>query len=253
MSRLITAATFIVLLLAWQAAVRLLNVPAYMVPAPSDIALRAWSDMLDGSIGPHLEITVTEVISGFLLAAFFGLVLGSLIGLVPFFEKTVYPVILALQTVPKIAVAPLLVIWFGFGIQSKVITAAVIALFPILVNVITGLKTVDERRILLMRSLRASSMQTFFKVRLPSMLPYLFAGLEIGVIFAVIGAIVGEFLGSSVGLGSLIIQRQSYVDVTGVFSVLLYLCLMGLAFNLILRMVAGRYAFWARRANLPVA
>jgi NitT/TauT family transport system permease protein len=175
--------------------------------------------------------------------------LGCAIGLVPVVERIVYPYVLALQTIPKVALAPLMIIWVGFGIQSKIVTAGLIAFFPVLVNVVAGLKTVEPRRVLLMRALKASPWQTFIKVRLPSMLPYLFAGLEVGIIFAVIGAIVGEFLGSSRGLGSLVIQRQAAIDVAGVFSILVYLSAMGIALNLILRSVAKRYAFWSQRGD----
>jgi NitT/TauT family transport system permease protein len=164
-------------------------------------------------------------------------------------ERIVYPYVLALQTIPKVAIAPLMIIWVGFGIQSKIVTAGLIAFFPILVNVIVGLKTVEPRRILLMRALKANGWQTFVKVRLPSMLPYLFAGFEVGIIFAIIGAIVGEFLGSSRGLGSLVIQRQAAIDVAGVFSILFYLSVMGIALNLILRSIAKRYAFWSQRSD----
>jgi NitT/TauT family transport system permease protein len=152
--------------------------------------------------------------------------------------------VLALQTVPKVAIAPLLIIWFGFGLQSKVLTAALIAFFPVLVNVIAGLRSVDPRRLMLMRALQASPWQTFRKVRLPSMLPYLFAGLEIAMVFSIIGVIVGEFIGSSVGLGVMIIQRQGTIDVAGVFSVLIYLSLLGLVLNAVIVGAKRRLVFW---------
>src|SRR6185312_5762498 len=140
----------------------------------------------------------------------------------------------------------LFLIWFGYGFQSKIVTAALISLFPILVNVVTGMRTMDERRLLLMRSLGARLLTVLFKTRLPSMLPHLFAGLEVGIIFAVMGAIVGEFIGAAMGLGSLIVQRQASVDVSGVFSVLVYLSLMGIGLHLLLRLVTQRFAFWSR-------
>jgi NitT/TauT family transport system permease protein len=167
----------------------------------------------------------------------------------PRFERVVYPYILALQTIPKVALAPLMIIWVGYGIQSKALTAGLIAFFPILVNVVVGLKTVEPRMLLLMRALKAGHLQTFVKVRLPSMLPYLFAGLETAIIFAVIGAIVGEFIGASQGLGSLIIQRQAAIDVPGVFSVLFYLSALGIILDAVLRAIAHRYAFWSHRAS----
>lgn len=237
--------TSIVLLAVWETAVRLLDVPSFIVPAPSAVMRRVVNDLTTGIILPHLWLTFVEVMLGFAIAALLGIALGTGIALVRFLEKSLYPFILALQTIPKVAVAPLLLIWFGYGMQSKVVTAALLAFFPILVNVVAGLRTGDPRRVLLMRALRAGPVETYLKVRLPAMLPYLFAGLEVGVIFSVIGAIVGEFIGASSGLGSVIIQRQAAVDVEGVFSVLVYLSAMGIVLSVILGWIAKHYAFWS--------
>lgn len=239
----------VVLLVLWETLVRVMKVPAFILPPPSAVGERFAADLLSGYIVPHFITTASEVVYGFLLAGAIGIALGTAIALVPAVERIVYPYVLVLQTIPKVAVAPLLLIWFGFGMQSKVITAAVIAFFPILVNVIAGLKGVEPRRVLLMRALGANPVQIFLKLRLPSMLPYLFAGLEVATIFAVIGAVVAEFIGASVGLGSLIVQRQAAVDVAGVFSVLIYLSAIGIVFNLLLKLAGHHYAFWSRPAR----
>ena len=239
-SVLLPLGSLVMLLIAWENA----GFPEFILPRPSSIFLKFMTDFRSGFIFPHLWTTFVEVIAGFAFATFLGLTLGSAIALIPLVEKIVYPYVLALQTVPKVAVAPLFVIWFGFGIQSKIITAGLISFFPILVNVTAGLKTVEPRRLLLMRALKASPWETFVKVRFPGMLPYLFAGLEVGIIFSIIGAIVAEFVGASQGMGSLIVQRQSAVDVAGVFSVLIYLSTMGLLMNAALKLLTRRYAFW---------
>lgn len=238
------------LLVVWEASVHLLSVPAYILPTPSMVAMRVYQDLASGLIIPHFWLTLVEVVAGFVIAVVVGVGLGTAVGLVPALDRTIYPILLAFQTVPKVAIAPLLIIWFGYGMHSKAIMAALIAFFPILVNVIAGLKTTDSRRVLLMKALRASPFQIYMKVRLPSMLPYLFAGLEVAIVFSLIGAIVGEFVGASVGLGSLIIQRQAVVDVAGVFSVLTYLSLMGLAMSLMVKFVADRLTFWSRSQDL---
>jgi NitT/TauT family transport system permease protein len=139
--------TIIALLILWELTVRGLNVPKYILPPPSAV----------------FTVTLSEVVCGFVIAAVLGLALGSAVALLPVFDKTIYPLILAMQTVPKIALAPLFLIWFGYGIQSKIITAALIALFPILVNVVAGMRAMDQRRILLMRSIGASAVSVFFK------------------------------------------------------------------------------------------
>jgi NitT/TauT family transport system permease protein len=243
--RLAALVGLVVILLLWENA----GVAEFILPKPSSILAKFVVDARTGIILPHLWATFVEVIVGFLFAAVLGVALGSAIALIPLVEGLIYPYVLALQTIPKVAVAPLFLIWFGFGLQSKVVTVGLIAFFPILVNVIAGLKTVEPRRLLLMRALKAGTWETFVKVRFPGMLPYLFAGLEVGIIFSVIGAIVAEFVGASQGLGSLIVQRQSSVDVAGVFSVLIYLSLMGLALNFILSLITQRFVFWTESSR----
>jgi NitT/TauT family transport system permease protein len=239
----------VVFLAVWEGSLRLFDVPQFILPTPIEIIQRIVTDAVSGLIFVHVQVTVLETLLGFILAAILGIGLGCAVGLAPRFERVVYPYILALQTIPKVALAPLMIIWVGYGIQSKALTAGLIAFFPILVNVVAGLKTVEPRMLLLMRALKASHLQTFMKVRLPSMLPYLFAGLETAIIFAVIGAIVGEFIGASQGLGSLIIQRQASIDVPGVFSVLFYLSVIGIVLDAALRLAAHRYAFWSHRVS----
>lgn len=238
---LLTTVAIVIFVLAWQN----ISVPEYIIPKPLAIAAKVVADAQSGVIFPNLWVTFVEVILGFAAAVVVGIVLGAFIALNAYISSVVYPFVLAFQTVPKVAVAPLFLIWFGFGMESKIVTAGLLALFPILVNVIAGLKSVDPRRLLLMRSYKAGLLETFFKIRLPSMLPYLFAGLEVGIIFSVIGAIVAEFIGAPVGLGSLIVQRQSDIDLPGVFSVLIYLSAMGLALSLIVQLLTRRFLFWS--------
>lgn len=245
--------TSLALILLWEVLVRVLDVPAFILPTPSAVVARVYTDLVSGFILPHFWLTLVEVVAGFIVAIVIGVGLGTAVALIPILDRMIYPILLAFQTIPKVAVAPLLIIWFGYGAHSKAIMAALIAFFPILVNVIVGLKTTDAQRILLMRALRAGPVQTYMKVRLPSMLPYLFAGLEVGIVFSLIGAIVGEFVGSSVGLGSLIIQRQAVVDVAGVFSVLAYLSIMGLVMSLAVKVVADRMTFWSRSQDIRSA
>jgi NitT/TauT family transport system permease protein len=221
-----------------------MEVPSYILSRPSAIGQRIVQDFSSGEVIPHLATTFIEVLSGIAIAALLGLTLGTLIGMFSVVDKTIYPIILVMQTIPKVAVAPLMIIWLGYGMSSKIVTAALLAFFPVLVNVVAGIKTVDPRRITLMRMLCATPLQTYLKVRLPNMLTFLFAGLEVAVVLALIGAIVGEFVGASVGLGSLIIQRQAQVDVSGVFSILAYLSATGLLLTLIVKLAGRRIVFW---------
>ncbi len=237
---------FVVLVGGWELAVKLSNAPAFVVPPPSAIAIAVAKDLTSGLILPHIAVTVAEVIAGFAVAVVGGVALGAAIALVPLLDRMLYPYVVVLQTVPKIAVAPLLIIWLGYGLASKVVIVALVAFFPILVNVAAGLKTVDPKQIMLMRSLRASGWAVLLKVRLPNTLPYLVAGLDVAIVFAVIGAIVGEFIGASQGLGSLIVQRQYSMDVAGVFSAIVFLSILGVGLNVILRFLSRNLAFWMR-------
>ncbi len=252
LSRLLTSSaglfvlTGMVLIAGWQFVTVWFDIPQFILPAPSEVARSFYSDLVTGRIIQNFSVTLTEIVGGFVVAAILGVALGSLIGLVPIAERVGLPYLLAFQTVPKVAIAPLLIVWFGYGIQSKIITAGLIAFFPILVNVVTGLQTVDQRRIVLMQSLKATPFEIYCKVLFPGMLPYLFAGLETGAVFSAIGAVVAEFIGAASGLGSLILQRQAAVDVLGVFSALIFLSLIWIALNLIVRVLARRLTFWSR-------
>lgn len=233
----------------WQAATVLFSVRPYILPAPTTIAVRVVKDLVTGEIFTHLPTTLAEVLIAFCIAIVAGILVGTMVALVPLVERTLYPLVVALQTVPKVAIAPLFLIWFGFGMQSKIVTAALISFFPIFINVVAGLKAVQPQQIQLMRALKASQLKTFMSVRLPSMLPFLFAGLQIGLVFAIIGVIVSEFIGGTKGLGVLIILRQGQIDTAGVFSVLIYLSAMGLAMSFVLGRIAQHYTFWERHKS----
>ncbi|AOR77771.1 ABC transporter permease [Novosphingobium resinovorum] len=247
---LLSTLVVIALIGVWHVSTLAFAVPAYLIPTPASVGAKIIADLSSGAIVPHFMLTLTEVLIGFAIAAVLGVGIGTMLGLMPKVNRALYPIILAFQTVPKVALAPLFLIWFGFGITSKIVTVATIVFFPILVNVVVGLSTVDARRILLMRSLRASPLQTYFKVRFPSLLPFLFAGLEVAIVFSVTGAIVGEFIGASAGLGAIIVQRQAMADVEGVFSVLFFMSAMGLGLHAILKLVSMPLVAWSQTERI---
>jgi NitT/TauT family transport system permease protein len=242
---------FVVVIGLWEGFIRWAQVPLYVVPPPSAI----WQSLLNG-LGSGLFVsnalvTLGEAMLGFLCAAVAGLAFGSAIAQSRFVERTLYPYLIAIQTTPKVAIAPLFIIWFGFGITSKVIMAGLVAFFPILVNVITGLRSTDVQRIELMRSLRATRWQTFRMVKLPSALPTIFAGLHVAVIFSILGAIVGEFVGSRAGLGNLILQMNFNLDTAGVFAALVCLSTIGIVLHLAMHWLQRRLLFWADQNQIP--
>jgi NitT/TauT family transport system permease protein len=235
----------VVLLGGWELCSRQGLIPGYLLPAPSKVLLKIYADFSRGSVWVDTYYTLAEILLGFALAAVFGVVIGAAIALSPLAEKVLSPYITCLQTIPKPAVAPLLIIWFGFGISSKIVIAALIAFYPIVVNAIVGFRSSDPRQILLMQVMKASRFQVFTKVQLPNAMPYLMAGFQIAMVFSVIGAIVGEFLGASRGLGALIIQRQSEMDVAGVFGLLVVLSSIGMILSWIIKALSRHFVFWA--------
>jgi NitT/TauT family transport system permease protein len=246
----------LVVLAAWEGAVRLFNVPAYIVPAPSKVCVALYNGIASMLYIHHLWITLVETLLGFVGGSIVALVLGTLIALSRRCEYFLYPFILMFQAMPKVALAPLIIIWFGLGLSSKVAQAGLTAFFPLMVNTIAGLRSADEDRVALMRSLDASEMQIFRMLRMPVALPFIFAGFEIAMMLSLIGAIVAEFVGAQKGLGVLLMSMTFTMDAAGQFSVLFVLSLLGLLLHTIIVVIRKRLLFWdtsqSRMPDLPV-
>jgi len=229
----------------WAAAPRLVHVDPIYLPPPDAVAMAIWRGFASGLFLDHLAVTVAEITLGFLIAAAAGISIGTLIAQSQLIERTVQPLIVALQSTPKIALAPLVIIWFGYGIASKVVLVAVIASFPILVSTVAGLSRCDPGRLDVMRSLRASRWQIFRMVRFPSALPLIFAGLDVAAVFVVIGAIVGEFVGAKAGMGILILNANTNMDTAVVFAIIAVLAAIGLSFHRAVQWLRRRIVYWA--------
>jgi NitT/TauT family transport system permease protein len=231
-------------LFVWEVLVRGLDVPAYILPPPTKIAFALYRGFASTLYFSHIGVTLTETFLGFALGTVLALFLGIAVALSRRVEYFLYPFIVMFQAMPKVALAPLVIIWFGLGITSKIVSAALVAFFPLMVNTIAGLRSADGDRVNLMRSLAASRWQIFWMLQLPNAMPYIFAGLEIAMIFALIGAIVGEFVGATSGLGMLIQSMNFTMDVAGQFSILLILSVLGLLLNGIVSTIRKRVLFW---------
>ena len=240
----------IVVLAGWELSCRFLQVSELVLPAPSQIGVALYKGFATGLFIAALGTTLAEILLGFALAAVSAFLLGTVISQIRAVEKLLYPYIVAIQTLPKVAVAPLILLWVGFGMESKVVIAAMVAFFPILVNTIVGLKSASADKIELMRSLSASRAKLFRYVQLPEALPYIFAGLNIGIVMSVLGAIVGEFIGSKTGLGYLLLQMNYNLDVAGMFAVLVVLGVLGIVLNFAARVVRERVIFWQHESSL---
>ena len=220
--------TLVLFLLIWELLVLLLDLPAFILPTPTQVAERFIRAVVDGSLLRHSAITLLEVFVGLLCGVFFATLLGYILSKSKFLENILQPFLVASQAVPTVAIAPLLVIWFGTGIFSKVLICALIVFFPVLVNTIVGLRAVPENLRDLMRSLKATPMQMLRLLELPAALPVLLGGLRIGATLSVIGAVVGEFVGANRGLGFLINVGRGQYDTALVFVGVLTLVAMAL-------------------------
>ncbi|WP_217910324.1 ABC transporter permease [Paraburkholderia youngii] len=234
----------LIVLATWEGAVRLFEVSAYIVPAPSKIVVALYHGVASMLYVRHLWITLVETLLGFTAGSIVALVLGTLIALSRRCEYFLYPFILMFQAMPKVALAPLIIIWLGLGLESKVAQAALTAFFPLMVNTIAGLRSADEDRVALMLSLDASEIQIFRMLRIPGAMPYIFAGFEIAMMLSLIGAIVAEFVGAQKGLGVLLMSMTFTMDAAGQFSILFILSLLGLLLHTAIVVVRRRLLFW---------
>ena len=239
--RLLLIAVF---LAAWEGFVRFFEIPLFILPTPSNVFTALYRGIASALYVDHIWITITETLLGFVLGTSLAFLLGTVIALSRPVEYFLYPFVVMFQAMPKVALAPLIIVWFGLGLTSKVVNAALVAFFPLMVNTIVGLRSAEEDKVNLMKSLAATRTQIFWMLQLPNAMPYIFAGLEIAMIFALIGAIVAEFVGAQAGLGMLIQSMNFTMDVAGQFSVLLLLSLLGLLLNGIVAGVRRRVLFW---------
>lgn len=246
-------ALFIVIVAAWEATSYFLKIPVYLVPPPSLIFKSFVGGIASGLYLTNALYTLSEALGGFGIAAVLGLILGTLIAQSQLVERVLYPYLITIQTTPKVAIAPLFVIWFGFGITSKIVIAATVAFFPILVNVIAGLRSIDKDKVELMRSLNASKWQIFRMAQLPNALPIIFAGLQVAIVFSILGAIVGEFVGSKAGLGNIILQANTNLDAAGMFGALMCLSIMGISLHLLMTWLQRKLVFWADNTIIPAS
>ncbi len=214
-----------ILLVVWDLAIRLFRIPPYLIPAPEAVVkqlIAEWPKLWRESL-----VTTYETLGGFALSIAFGIPMALLIAYSRTVESFVYPLLVFSQSVPKIAIAPLFVVWFGFGIIPKVICAFMLGFFPVVVSTVVGFKSVEPDMIDLARSMKASKIGTFMRISLPQALPSIFAGLKVSVTLAVVGAVVGEFVGSNSGIGYLLQIANGNFDLPLMFAALTVLSAIG--------------------------
>jgi NitT/TauT family transport system permease protein len=226
--RWLSAFIGLALIAAWEASVRLLHTSALVLPAPSVVAQSLWQGLSSGYLLTHAWRTVQEVALGLLLGAGLGFAGGLVLGESARLRAILMPYVVISQVVPKLALAPLFIVWFGFGTLPTVVMTALICFFPLLENTATAMQQVDQQRLELFRVLRASPWQTLWRLKVRASLPSILAGFRVAVVLAWVGAVVAEFIGASQGLGALIIAAQGSMDTPLMFAVLTLITLLGL-------------------------
>ena len=225
----------------------------YLVPRPSQVWEKFTTDF--GYFAKHSGVTLYETVVGFILASLLGLGTAVLIVYSPTAEKTLYPIVLFAQVIPKVAIAPLLIAWFGAGAQSpKIILAVLIAFFPVVISGVTGLRSVDPELLDLSATMGASRWQTFRKIRFPNALPHLMAGEKVAVTLAVVGAVVGEFVGAGEGLGYVLLVANGNLDSPTLFAALILMSVIGIVLFILIEMAEALLVPWhaSRRAQAPL-
>ncbi|WP_081624225.1 ABC transporter permease [Arthrobacter sp. 135MFCol5.1] len=236
---------FLAILVAWGAVVELFKIPAYLLPGPVAVFERLFSDA--SSLWNHTQSTLVVIVIGLLLSIVIGIPLGLVIALSRTAKQLLYPQVMILQLVPKIAVAPLLLVWLGFSINTKIGLVILITFFPLLMASISGFRILDERLLYLTRSMGATRWQTFWFLRFPAALPVIFSGIKTSATIAITGALVAEFLGSNSGLGYALLRASGALDTTYMFAILVILTVIGVIVNYLVEAVEWLLTPWQRR------
>lgn len=230
-------------LIVWELVIRLFNVPTFVLPAPSAIVASLGDNWR--ALAFAAKATALEVLIGFVLSAIVGVLVALVIVRFERFGRALYPLIVLFQNVPKVALAPIFILWFGYDLSPKILLIVVIAFFPVTIDMLAGLQSVEPSFVSLMRSVGASKTKIMLRVRIPHSLPHLMAGLKVAITFSVIGAIVGEFAGANQGLGYMIQFASTQLDTPLIFAALIVVSVLGLAFYYVVEIAEWVFVPWA--------
>ena len=238
----------VVVTVAWELAIRLFHVPTFVLPAPSAIVRQLIESR--ARLASAAMSTAVEIFLGFMLASLTGIVIALVVVRFERFGRALYPLIVLFQNVPKVALAPIFILWFGFDLAPKIVLIVVIAFFPVTIDMLAGLQSVEPSFVALMESVGASRGKILMRVRIPHSLPYLMAGLKVAITFSVIGAIVGEFAGANQGLGYVIEFASTQLDTPLIFAALVVVSVLGLAFYYLVELAERVLVPWAPKFDM---
>lgn len=241
---LLSPLLLVALIVIWHLYVTHRDVSHLVMPAPRSVLDALWRNLRAGTYNHHLWFTVRNSLVGFAFGTVVGVLVGAALAASRNLERVLHPYLVAFQTFPKIALIPMLIIWFGFDATPKILIAGILAFFPVMVNSYAGLVSIDEESEELMRSLRCSRWETFVKLRFPTALPFIFAGLELALVLAILGAVTGEFLGSKEGLGFLVQQFSTQLRTEDSFSLLIIFGVLGVGAHVLVNYIRKRVIYW---------
>ena len=241
-------------ILLWWGLVAVFDVPAYLVPSPGELADKAWFLATEAGLLSHIPVTLVEIVAGFAIGVVAGVATAVLFTRLPTVEVVLNPLIIFVQTAPKIAIAPLLLLWLGLGATPKIVLVAIVVFFPVLSNMLSALRSIDPNLLALARILRMGPVARFRRIELPQSLPLLFTGMKVGVTLAVTAAVIGELMGARAGLGYLLSLGQETADVGLVLVAVILLSLIGYALYLLLGIAERRLLGWheSRAGDLSI-
>lgn len=239
-------ATVMLLLLLWKLSLEWFSVPTYLVPPPESVLVALRKGLIGGTLWPHIGATSLAVAIGYLLGCCLAFVCAAVMSESELVERATYPIIVGLQSIPKVALAPLLIVWFGFGLESKVVLVALMCFFPCFVNTVVGLKSYDRNLAALYRAFGSGRFDIFWSVKLPSALGHIFAGLQVSIILAILGAVVSELISSKFGLGNVIQAAAMNFDVAMMFACVIILSVMGILATQAVKSLHRRLVFWEK-------
>ncbi len=237
-------ATFVVLVALWEAAIRVFKVPNFILPTPYAVLEALQRGYIEGLFWKHFLFTLQSMVFGYVLGCTLAFVLGCLFAESRTVEQMFLPFVVALQSMPKVALAPLIIVWFGFGLESKVVMVALVCFFPMFINTAVGLKQTNPALLDLMHAFSASRWHILTRIKIPSAAGHVFAGLQIAIVLGLIGAVVAEFVSSTKGLGHLINAAAVNLETNTMFAALLSLAVLGVAGSLTIRFLHSRIVFW---------
>jgi NitT/TauT family transport system permease protein len=239
----------------WQVLTVSAIIPSYLLPTASEVLATLGEDIRDilsgGPMWTHFYTTLGEILLGFFFSAVIGIAVGAILSEFKTIQRATYPYVVAGNATPRIAFAPLVVIWFGFDWASKVVMAVAVAVFPVIVNTMAGLAATDRDDLRLIRSLGATRSQLLWRVRLPTALPYIFAGLETAMLFSAVGAVIGEFMAGNAGLGYVTLLAQELFRLDDAFSAIVLLSVQGFLLHRLVVIAARRLVFWQAESGSP--